>query len=43
MDYLKTAVSTDKQNGSLLRFSAHLSLFYRSASINLKVYTFCPK
>jgi hypothetical protein len=38
MDYLKTAISTEKQNGSLLRFSAHLALFFRSASIQLKVF-----
>lgn len=38
MDYLKTAVITEKQNGPLLRFSAHLALFYRSASIQLKVF-----
>jgi nuclear pore complex protein Nup107 len=41
MDYLKTVLQSDeKLNGPLLRFSAHLTIFYRSASINLKNETF---
>lgn len=38
MDYLKTALIEEKQNGYLLRLSAHLALFYRSASFQIKVY-----
>lgn len=37
MDYLKTALIEEKQNGYLLRLSAHLALFYRSASFQIKV------
>lgn len=37
MDYLKTALVDEKQNGFLLRLSAHLAIFYRSASFHLKV------
>ena len=37
LDYLKTVITTNKQNGLLLRFSSHLALFYRSASFQIKV------
>lgn len=37
MDYLKTVMNDDRQNGLLLRFSSHLSLFYRSASFQIRV------
>lgn len=38
LDYLKTVLEdNNKQSGSLLRFSSHLSLFFKSASFELKV------
>ena len=40
MDYLKTAVGNEKQDGFLIRFSAHLALFYHSASFQIKVRLF---
>lgn len=40
LDYLKTVITTNKQNGLLLRFSSHLALFYRAASFQLKNETF---
>lgn len=40
LDYLKTVITTNRQNGLLLRFSSHLALFYRSASFRLKNETF---
>jgi hypothetical protein len=40
MNYLKTVMNDDRQNGLLLRFSSHLSLFYRSASFQIRVCLF---
>lgn len=36
LEYLKTIVLSESQNGHLLRFSSHLALFYRSASLQIK-------
>jgi hypothetical protein len=41
MEYLKTVITTSQKNGRLLRFSSHLSLFYRSALCQLKVIDVC--
>ncbi len=38
MEYLRTVLTSEKQNGTLLRFSSHLALFYRSASFEIKVW-----
>lgn len=40
MDYLKTVLLDDRKNGLLIRFSSHLSLFYRSASFQIRNDTF---
>lgn len=37
LDYLKSVIEVDRKNGLLLRFSAHLTLFFRAASFELKV------
>ncbi len=37
MEYLKTVITSNQQNGLLLRLSSHLALFYRAASFQLKV------
>jgi hypothetical protein len=40
LDYLKTLITNNKQNGLILRFSAHLALFYKAASFQVKVNLF---
>lgn len=40
MEFLKTMVTSNEQNGLLVRFSSHLALFYRAASFQIKDDTF---